>query len=91
MSGFAFSQTNSYKFKINNVTTLAEAKDITDPLRDKFKTYPTFKDATDHFEFESEVNMTQSGLISLLALYNYTLTEFIKSNSSTTTKDDLKQ
>lgn len=67
-----------YKFKLNAVTNLAEAKMITDPLRQKFKTYPTFLDATDYFEFDADTDVTQVGLSDLLNSFNYALTEFDK-------------
>lgn len=70
--------TYRYKFKLNAVTNLAEAKNITDPLRFYFKTYPTFEDATDYFEFNSDVDVTLADLTTLLNGYSYTVTEFHK-------------
>jgi hypothetical protein len=67
-----------YKFKLNAVTNLAEAKLITDPLRSHFKTYPTFVDATDDFEFDSYEDVTQAALSSLLNGYGYSIAEFSK-------------
>ncbi len=67
-----------YKFKLNAVTNLAEAKMITDPLRAKFKTYPVFLDVTDYFEFDADVDITDQDLSTLLNSLSYSLTEFNK-------------
>jgi len=67
-----------YKFKLSGVSNLGDAKMITDPLRNKFKTYPTFIDMTDYFEFDSQVDLTEVNLSGLLNPLNYTLIEFGK-------------
>ncbi len=80
-----------YKFKLNAVTNLAEAKMITDPLRNHFKTYPTFVDTTDYFEFNAYVDVTQTALSNLLSNYGYSIAEFNKqtyTETVTTVKEE---
>lgn len=54
-------QKYEYKIQVKDVTNLADAKMITDYLRDIFKTYPSFNDSTDCFEFKSELNINKQG------------------------------
>ena len=76
--------TYHYKIKLNAVTNIAEAKNITDPLRYYFKTYPTFEDATDYFEFDSDADVTLADLTALLNGYSYTISEFYKTAHTST-------
>jgi hypothetical protein len=73
LSSRVLSQDFTYKIKIQGVTNIPEAKLITDPLRFKFKAFPIFNDSTDTFEFNSNVNITQIDLISILTQQGYTL------------------
>lgn len=81
-----------YRFNLNAVTNLAEAKMITDPLRNHFKTYPTFVDATDDFEFDSYTDVSQSALSTLLSAYGYSIASFSKQTNTVepviTTKEE---
>jgi hypothetical protein len=79
----AYSQTYSYKFNIKNITSRGEAKVITDPLRDNFKTFPTFNPETKYFEFMAIEKVTEEKLNAILdqngyRLLSYQRTEVIK-------------
>lgn len=47
-----------YHIKLQNVTNIAEAKMVTDVLRNYYKVYPLFNDASDSFHIISEVNIS---------------------------------
>ncbi|MBK8926061.1 MAG: hypothetical protein IPM74_09165 [Crocinitomicaceae bacterium] len=72
----SFGQDYSYSFKIDGVVDLSTAKEITDPLRELFKTYPTFIVDTQKFDFISGYEYTEEDLSSYLIEYGYYLTEF---------------
>lgn len=91
MSFSLMSQDFNYKFKIQDITNLATAKEITDPLRDKFKVYPAFKDSTDTFEFASKEDVKKNDIVILLAQYNYTLIDFKKSIRELIIKEEEKE
>jgi hypothetical protein len=79
----AYSQTYTYKFSIKNVSNRGEAKAITDPLRDNFKTFPTFNPDTKYFEFTATEKVTEEKLNAILdqkgyRLLSYQRTEVIK-------------
>lgn len=74
-----FSQTDfSYKVEVLDVTTLASAKQITDPLRDKFKVFPIFNDSLDIFEINTQANVTKEEIRQILLSHGYTLVSFSK-------------
>lgn len=83
-----FSQDFTYKFNIKNVNSLSTAKEITDPLRIKFGTYPLFNDSTDTFEFNSNKNISKNDLTSLLDIYSYVLINFKKTIRSEIIKEE---
>lgn len=72
----SFGQDYSYSFKISGVVDLATAKEITDPLRDLFDTYPIFVVETQNFNFISGNEFTEEDLSSFLIEYGYYLTDF---------------
>lgn len=83
-----FSQEFKYKIKVHNVTSLAEAKMITDPLREKFKCYPIFNDSTDCFEFKSLENVTKEEVQLIISKTNLILLSFSKSMDMFFIKDE---
>lgn len=52
LSSFLFAQTK-YTLKFEGIDNMADAKEITDPLRELFQTYPYFNDSIDTFIFIS--------------------------------------
>lgn len=76
LSSFLFAQTK-YIFKIESVENMASAKEITDPLRELFQTYPYFNDSLDSFIFISfeQVDGTQ-----VQQIVPYQVTYFLKQN-----------
>lgn len=75
-TNLAFSQDYHYKFSLNGVVDLATAKEITDPLREKFICYPSFNDSSDFFEFNSINEITLNDLQLYLLPYGYTILFF---------------
>lgn len=75
-TNLAFSQDYHYKFSLNGVVDLATAKEITDPLREKFSCYPYFDDSTDFFVFNSVNEITLDDLQIYLLPYGYTILFF---------------
>lgn len=73
---FLKAQKNDYKFKIENIQSLPEAKNATDFLRSIFNVYPTFNDSTDCFEFKSDFYINESGLKGYLNEEGYKLLYF---------------
>ena len=73
---FANAQKYDYKFKIENVSSLPEAKMVTDFLRSIFNVYPNFNDSTDYFEFKSDFYINESGLKGYLNEEGYNLLYF---------------
>lgn len=67
-----------YKLKLQGVTDLASAKEITDPLRQKFLCNTPFKLDEQRFEFVSAVNINENQLQVYLDTYGYTIVEFSK-------------
>ena len=72
----SYGQTFNYKIRLQNVTTLPDAKYATDPMRDLFQTYPTFNDSIDHFEFISSILVNETDFIAYMNTKNYTTTFF---------------
>lgn len=68
----------SYTIGISGVTDFASAKEITDPLREEFKTFPTFNDSTDLFEFNSWVDIDSTELSQKLNQYGYSINYYKK-------------
>ncbi len=69
-------QTFNYKIKLDKVTNLPEAKYATDPMRNLFKTYPTFNDSLDTFEFSSIVFVEEPEFASYMQTHNYNVIFF---------------
>jgi len=72
-----------YTFKMTGVTNLAEAKDITPPLRRLFNepanpyaTFPQFVDERDEFHFNCPLVVTREQLEHTMSAMGLTVTEF---------------
>lgn len=78
IAGIAKGQDFTYKLRLVNVTNIEEAKLVTDHLRNAFKTFPTFIDSTNTFQFNSNVNTTKIELVNYLNQYGYTISFFGK-------------
>lgn len=68
-----YGQEYRYQFQLKSVTDLADAKMVTDVLRPvfnteavPFKVFPTFNDATDQFDFVSEIAVSKEELEAVL-------------------------
>ncbi|MCH2234584.1 MAG: hypothetical protein MK078_10050 [Crocinitomicaceae bacterium] len=59
--------------KLAGVTDVHAAKYATDPIRYKYKTFPTFNDSTDQFEFVSIYNFPEEEISLLMSAEGYTL------------------
>lgn len=84
-SGLVYGQNYHYTFSISSVSNLAEAKEVTDPIRrlfntasNQFEVYPYFKEESKEFDFESTVDVNAVDLISRLMLENGQLLSFKK-------------
>lgn len=84
-------QDYTYRFKLEGITTPADAKMITDALRPVFNhpetpfaVFPQFYDATDVFYFKSDVGVTREKLDEALSGDGITCTEFTVTNGSMT-------
>ncbi len=73
-----FAQKYEYKIKLEDVTNMGEAKMATDYLRDLFKTYPTFNDSTDCFEFKADLSVNQTNFESIMNDEGYIVLFFEK-------------
>ncbi len=68
-----YGQEYRYQFQLKSVTDLADAKMVTDVLRPvfnteavPFKVFPAFNDATDQFDFVSEIAVSKEELEAVL-------------------------
>ena len=86
-----YSQDFTYKIKINNVTNISEAKNITDPIRFKFKAFPEFNVKVSLISLNSNVNVTKDELTSLLSNYGYTILDFSKSMRAQIIKEEKEE
>lgn len=85
----AYSQDFNYRFKLEGITTPADAKMITDVLRPVFNhpetpfaVFPQFYDATDVFYFQSTVEVTREELDQVLSGNGTVTAEFSVTNGS---------
>ena len=67
-----------YKIKLDGVVDLPTAKEIKDPLRAKFLCYTVYDEASQQFDFVSNVNVDESQLQQYLNDYGYLITSFQK-------------
>lgn len=86
-----YSQDYTYRFKLEGVTTPADAKMITDALRTVFNhpetpfaVFPKFYDETDVFFFQSNLAITREELDQALSGNGTVTAEFSVTNGSTT-------
>lgn len=76
ISCLGWSQDYHYKFKLDQVTNLGEAKYATDVFRHLFEVFPTFDDSNDQFDFISVNVITQEELALVLNAEGYVILSF---------------
>ena len=74
----SYSQDYHYKFKLDNVSNLGDAKMATNELRHLFDVFPTFNDSTDYFDFISGSTVEQSTLQNAIAPAGYVILEYYR-------------
>lgn len=94
----AYAQDYTYRFKLEGITTPADAKMITDALRPVFNhpetpfaVFPQFYDASDVFYLKSDVEVTREKLDEVLSGEGITCAEFTVTNGSMTETTDTEK
>lgn len=72
----SFQSANKYEFKVNDVHTIADAKEVSEVLTPIFDKTPSFIDDTDMFVVYSDVVITETKLSTKLLKQGWVLEEF---------------
>lgn len=85
---FITAQEYQYKIKVKDVNTLAEAKLVTNPLRENFYTYPLFDENSKQFVFNAKQLVNEDRVEAMLEMIGYELLYFKRTELEISTSNE---